>query len=42
MVPENKHIEDDYHLLPKCPIFMSQEFLQDPALNVGKRALVLI
>ena len=43
MIPENRHIEEEYHELPKCNIFMSPEFYQpNPELNKGCRALVLI
>ena len=42
-IPENKHIEEKYHGMPKANIFMSREFKQPkPAENKGRRALVLI
>jgi hypothetical protein len=42
-IPENKHLEPDYHNLPRCPVFMSTDFLQETSsLNNGKKALILI
>jgi hypothetical protein len=41
-IPEDKYLDPDYHHLPRCPIFMSTEFLNDPQQNAGRRALVLI
>ena len=43
MIPENKHIDEEYHTLPKNNIFMSKEFF-NPNIeqNKDKRALVLI
>ena len=41
LIPENKHIEEEYQSLPKCNIFMSNEFYEPDSWE-GTRALVLI
>ena len=43
-MPENRHVEEQYHDLPKCNIFMSQEFLEPnwEANRQKRRACVLI
>ena len=43
MVPEDKHIDEEYQKMPKCNIFMSREFYEpNPEQNRGRCALVLI
>ena len=43
-VPENRHVQENFHDKPKANIFMSPEFLDNSRAeeNRGKRALVLI
>jgi len=43
-MPENEHVEEKYHNMPKCNIFMSPEFRR-PNVEQNRqkrRALVLI
>ena len=43
LIPEDKHLEEEYRQLPKNNIFMSEEFYTpDIEKNKDKRALVLI
>ena len=43
LIPEDKHLEEEYRHLPKNNIFMSEEFYTpDVEKNKDKRALVLI
>ena len=41
-IPEDKDLEEEYRHLPRCNIFMSDEFYNHNEANAEKRALVLI
>jgi len=42
-IPEDKDLDEEYHHLPKCNIFMSEEFYNpNSAHNANTKALVLI
>ena len=41
-IPEDKDLEEEYQHLPRCNIFMSNEFTQGYQGPISDKALVLI
>jgi len=41
-IPEDRHLEEEYRHLPRCNIFMTDDFLPGSAEGIRKKAFVLI